>query len=421
MGRCRRVCRPGCSPPCLACDLLQAGPPEWPWCLAIAWNRHRNAVSPEKRSQRVRLLTLHPGSRSGFSLSLTENSERSAVLKAPAELGFGKASIKFPSGKASRNRHAKEDGQDVKEPDMSVGSKSWAAKTVCEYYCGEGELREVLYDGTPAMLYECPRCGGRDLLLNLIEGTVRCGGRGCFSKDLDHLRFLAELEGLDFRTERRAVQEKRREIIREARDAHAATMVESREQQEVEAELGPQEAPYTPEERRAAVEFLKRQQEIAEENRRREARESRKREDEARREAVLARVTNATAAVTWRELAVALPLFLATLLAVYYGSLALQDFADYSPAPAGLEGLGIPTESGEPDSWVVSSLRGLVGWLLPDWLVPHRLPVALCSAMVVGGAWWLVRSSSRRRDGALRDGEYVGVYDRDDEGKILWR
>lgn len=302
------------------------------------------------------------------------------------------------------------------QPDMTVGSKSWAAKTVCDHYCGEGKPARVMSDGTPLIVYNCPWCSRDDLVLDLALGTVRCSGRGCMAK-VDYLGFLAAVEGLDFRSQRRDVQDKRREIIREVRDARAASLTESREQQAVDEELGPREARYTPEQRRAALAELERWEAVAEEERLREKRESWRREDEARREATLTRVTNARAAVTWRELAIALPLSLGILLAVYYGSAPLQDFAHYSPAP---EGLGIPAEGSKPDSWPISLMRGVVGALLPDWLVPHRFAVALCLATVVGGVWWY-KSHHRRRAASIEEDAYVGVYDRNQDGTILWR
>ena len=305
-------------------------------------------------------------------------------------------------------------------PDMAVGSKPWAAKTVCDHYCGEGRPMRVASDGTPVVVYDCPGCSRNNLHLNLVSGTVCCVGRGCVP-EVDYLGYVAEMEGLDLRRQRRAVQDKRREIIKEARDTQAASLTESLEQQDIDAELGPRESRYTPEQRRAALAELERREKAEEEARRREARERRKREDENRHRAALARVTNSRAAVTWPELLISVPLFFATLLASYYGLAALQDFADYSPTPTGLEGLGIPTEGSEPDSWLVAFARDLVGRALPGWAVLHRFSVALLLAAAVGGASWLLPSLRRRDRAALRDGEYVGVYDRDNEGAILWR
>lgn len=317
---------------------------------------------------------------------------------------------------------AKEVERDVGLPDMTVGSRPWSAKAVCDHLCGEGEPGERRHDGAWVDFYDCPRCGGRrSLTLDLARTTVRCNGQDCMPRDLDYVGFLAEMEGLDFKTQKRAVQERRREIIGEAHGPRAASLTESFEQRAIEDELRPLEEPFTPEERRDAAQHLRRRREIEEEDRQRRERESRRREDESRSRAVLARVTDAKAALTWRELAIALPLFLGSLLAVYYGLAALQDFADYSPVPEGLQGFGIPGGGGEPDPPLVSSLRGLAGRFPLDWLVSRRFPVALLLAAAIAGARWLPNSLRRRRDGALRDGEYVGVYARDDEGKIRWR
>lgn len=105
--------------------------------------------------------------------------------------------VRKPLGEASREGHAKEGRQGLDQPDMTVGSKSWAAKTVCDHYCGEGKPARVVSDGTPLIVYNCPWCSRDDLVLDLALGTVRCSGRGCMAK-VDHLEFLAAVEGLDF-------------------------------------------------------------------------------------------------------------------------------------------------------------------------------------------------------------------------------
>lgn len=160
---------------------------------------------------------------------------------------------------------------------------------------------------------------------------------------------------------------------------------------------------------------------MEEEKRRREERESWRREDEARREASLARVTDSRAAVTWRELLITLPLALALLLAVYYGSAPLHDWADPRPAPESLEGLGIPGEGGEPDPRLISIVRSVVGWALSDWLVLHRFAAGLLCSLGLGGVWWLHKVLTRRRTASIEEDEYVGVYSRNDDGTILWR
>lgn len=299
---------------------------------------------------------------------------------------------------------------------------------VLDHYLGDDEI--VSEKPMESAVWHCPQCGEVSLVAKFEWGKAGCLEENCeLPKSMNVIGLIGWFEGLDPKTDKRAIYKRRKEILgrvwrEEEQRRREIEELEKAERQDREQEQDRWEAQqlqdeqedrqlrdlhaqagefYTAEELQEIVHRGREQKRKKEEAQKRERIRQWREQTEAGHRAAVKRAIMAETKITAGELLLSLAVLAAMTYGVYWLVGRVESFAEYTPYGE----LGFPDQ--EEEGWILRSLRGVADWVTVDAMVAYRLQIGLLLGTVTGLMLWSYSRDRRRQQAAFANDEALQV------------